>query len=178
MKKLVFCLTIITSTSAISADWTPAFKFLEDSQNYDDTVISAVMKDTFIADLVDNQGQVKKVTVGNNALQGVYQNVPKPYQMDLLPAIQDKPHTIKATIPLKNASLYGRKLENFVHWSCAECGDVGFTVIFSPMTNRQYQKLKNTVKFEKVDDICGHDVAGTIQKLENGKVALDISMGC
>lgn len=168
------------SVSAAAADWTPAFTYLEAGKKGDGgKVIDSVLEDLLRKDAVDSEYNVQKDTLNPNAKRGIYRHVPAPYRQDMLAAVQAAPHELKATIPLKNATLYGHKITALTHWSCAGCGDVGFYATFAPMNDTQYKSLVKKIKFQKYsgEDAACHDKSALITK-EHGEIRLYILMDC
>ena len=183
MKKSLCALVLLMSPVVYAADWSPVFAHLEAGKKGDDTLFNSIQ---IIKPNIDSRSQ-DVLTV--DAKKGVYKSIPQPYRADMLPAkaIKGKDVALEATIPLKNATLYGYPLESLTeYYGCFNCGDVGFYATFKPMSNKQYQALSKKVKFKQVDYTKGIEGYGCLTEGEpiagfhkdDGKVHLVIYMGC
>lgn len=179
--------SILPALSASAADWTPAFRYLEQGKQGDGgKVVYAIIENIFkegAADMYHPQyPQIIKQPLTNAAKSGKYTAVPTPYRHDMLPAkvAMSQSMYLQATIPLQNATLYGQPLESLTYYhGCANCGDVGFYATFKPMSQRAYQKLVSSVKFKTLDDddcYAGEPAAAFYK--EGKLVGLALTMGC
>lgn len=169
------------SLSANAADWTSQFKHLENEQTIGNgKTLELIMDNIFIYDKYTKNSQLKKEVLSINAKTGNF-NIPQPYKSDILPAKFFKygETGIAATIPLKNATLYGKKLKSFTYWeSCGECSDLGFTADFGPMNESQFRQLKNKIQFPYIqNEVCGSGPSANLLREEN-KVHLAINLSC
>ncbi len=179
--------SVLPALSATAADWTPAFGYLEQGKKGDDgKVVHAIMENIFkkgSADMYHPQyQQIIKQPLRGAATSSKYTAVPAPYRQDMLPAklVKSKEVYLQATIPLRNATLYGQPLESLTYYhGCANCGDVGFYATFKPMSQQAYQKLMSSVKFKTLDDddcYAGEPAAAFYK--EGKLMGLALTMGC
>lgn len=182
-KILVMALALCTQV-AYSADWTPAFRYLEIGDKGDGGVILYAIMDDIFKDGAGDEGhpqhkQIMKQPLTNAAKTGKYSNVPVPYRHDMLSAqLSKKPDMhLHATINLKNATLYGLPLQSIsYYYGCTNCGDMGFYATFKPMSKQAYQNLIKTVKFRVDDEGCsGDSMAGFYGSPQEAILALAIS---
>lgn len=187
MKKAICVLMLMSALPAFAADWTPAFAYLEQGKKGDGgKTLDAIMANVFkerVADIYHPKfKQHSKEPLTAAAKSGKYTAVPTPYRHDMLPAkvVKTEDIYLQATVPLKNATLYGQPLQSITYdYGCANCGDVGFYATFKPMSNQAYQKLIKSVKFKTLDDDdcnAGEPAAGFYK--EDKEAVLYLTMGC
>lgn len=181
MKVCLVATVLAFSSMSYAADWSPVFAYLEVGKSGDDgKVLSKILGNLF----KQNISSRTKEPLSTDAKSGQYKNIPSPYRHDMLPAkaIKNKDGVaLHGTIPLKNAKLYGYPIKSLNYWyGCYECDHLGFYATFAPMSNAQYNALKQRIRFKKADeDGCvdeGRSLAH-IYKDDLG-VHLVIDMGC
>ncbi len=187
MKTAICTLVLMSALPAFAADWTPAFAYLEQGKKGDNgKVLYAIMENMFKEGAANiyhpDFQQHSKDPLTTAAKSGKYTAVPTPYRHDMLPAKVAKTEDVylQATVPLKNATLYGQPLQSVTYYySCTNCGHVGFYVNFKPMSDQAYRKLVKKVKFKTLgEDDCfaGEPVADFFK---NGKnVGIELSISC
>lgn len=187
MKHLLLASSLLLSSTAFAADWTPAFRYLEAGKSGDGgAMLSAIMNNTFSKAIYDyDDGKLPKQPLTKMAASGKFTAIKAPYRNDMLPAKSyygKDDLFLTAVYPLKNAKLYGYPLENLTYyWGCTGCGHVGFYATFKPMTNAQYNALIKSVKFKQETE--GDGCWGIGEPLANftrqGNVTqLHLTMGC
>lgn len=169
---LALSITLIAPTLAHSADWTPAFKYLEQNKTGDDGVLLNTLTENIFVDNI-HSGNYKKINPLTKYAQKGNYPIQAPYRADLSPAKvykdSKKDLPLKAVIPLNNATLYGYPLKSFTYeYYCFECGGVGFYATLAPMSDAKFQALKQRIRFDKEPDyVC--EGAGSSASLERDK---------
>lgn len=178
---LALSIILITPNLAHSADWTPAFEYLEQGKTGDDGVlIDKLMSNIFVDDIHSNN--YKKINPLTKYAQKGNYPIQAPYRADLSPAkVYKNPNqdiVLQAIIPLKNATLYGLPISEFYYeYYCFECGGVGFGVKFAPMTNAQYRYLNRHIKFSTEDNVCDSETSASFSRGKEGTY-LHLHIGC
>lgn len=178
-----FALALTAPTLAHSADWTPAFEYLEQNKTGDDgALLSTLMENIFVDNI--HFGNYKKINpLTTQAKTGNYP-IHAPYRADLSPAKVHKDSEpdlpLKAVIPLKNATLYGYPLKSLTYeYYCFECGGVGFYATLAPMNNAQFQALKQRIRFDKEPDYVCEGTGGSASlERDNKGVHVVLNIGC
>lgn len=181
MKNLLL-MFLLASSMTYAADWSSMFAHLETGKTGSEAILD-------LQTIKSNINSHSRDVLTDDAKKGIYKNIPQPYRADMLPAkaIKGKDVALEATIPLKNATLYGYPLESLTkYYGCFNCGDMGFYATFKPMSNKQYQALSKKVKFKQVDYTKGIEGYGCLTEGEpiagfhkdSGKVHLVVYMGC
>ena len=176
---LAACIGLLLSFSVNSADWTPAFDYLKNESSMDGKTLRMIRENVYITDLIREDGKFKKDILTINAKTGNF-NIPQPLKSDILPAKMTVSNSkqVMTKIPLKNASLYGYKLQSLNYgFGCSECGDEIFYAEFAPMSDKQFLELKKKVKFAYIESVCGDSPSAIITKDKN-KVILNLIIGC
>ena len=174
MKTLLRLSWLIDSAIDQAADWTPDFKPLEEGCIGDSPVLSSITEQ--LITWQQQQDGSSRPIVNKNAQQGKYRHVPQPYFSDLKPAIikkmklgKDYPNDYTHIyVGLKNAQLYQLPIDGFAQYVDGENGISGKIILFKPMTQQHYNRLKK-IKFKIEPDA---EFQGSIQKAPNGQVYL------
>ena len=179
-KYLIIGFLLMECSLVYSADWTSEFSHLEFKEIADEgQTLNMIMENTVIADSVKNN-TFKKDVLTINAKTGNF-NVREPFKKDIQPAkmVKNNGKELEVKIPLKNASLYGYKLESFTYYlGCVNCGDFRFHANFAPMSEAQFINLKRKAKFAYIDDeVCISDYSAKVLK-DKGKVIIALNVGC
>lgn len=179
MRKFL-CLCLLMSSAMVqAADWTPVFKSLEEGC-IGSPVLSKITDQLFTWQRLKD-GSLYPV-INENAQQGKYRNIPQNYLRDMKPTIikkmnlgEDYPNYYKHIyVGLKNAQLYQLPIDGFAQYVDGENGISGKIILFKPMTQQNYSRLKK-IKFKIEPDA---EFQGSIQQAPNGQVYLwcDTSM--
>lgn len=179
MKKMMLISALLLSANiAHSADWTPLFKHLQNS-NYtytDEAVLENLMKNLII-DYIDEEN-LPKNPLSYSAKSGNYP-IRSPYQQDLLPARYQYNTSdggiLEVTVPMQNATLYGMPLKSLIlsFGECINCGNFGYAAEFAPMTDAQYRSLKSKIQFPVNTDVDAYEYGEPIASfVKHGKSVL------
>lgn len=180
---LALSITLITPTLAHSADWTPAFEYLEQNKTGDNGVLLNTLMENIFVDNI-HSGNYKKINPLTKYAQKGNYPIQAPYRADLSPAKVDKDSEpdlpLKAVISLKNATLYGYPLKSLTYeYYCFECGGVGFYATLAPMNNAQFQALKQRIRFDKEPDYVCEGTGGSASlERDNKGVYVVLNIGC
>lgn len=167
--------------ASYAAEWSPVFEHLQARKHSDDGQILDAILGSFFKENISSR---TKEPLTADAKSGHYKKVPLPYRNDMLPAkaIKNKDGIVlQGNIPLKNATLYGQPIKSLNYlMGCYECDDVGFNVTFAPMSDAQYQTLKQQVKFKTADsEGCMEEGTPVAEFDKEGRtVYLYVYIGC
>lgn len=186
MEKIIALTLALTLTNiAHSADWTPAFAYLQNQHaNHDHHTLEIIMSNTFASNI--HAGNYKKIKLLTKyAETGNYPKIAPTYRADILPAkVYKDPNrdtVLRAVIPLKNATLYGLPLKSLTYeYYCLECDGIGFYATFAPMTITQYRSLTQKIKFEQYneeEDVCGNETSASFSG-NHKALHLNLHIGC
>lgn len=173
MKK-IFLASVLSLVSSLSysADWTPVFQSWE-TKAENSAIMEKIRNHAFTGTWTSVQA-----TLSKSAKQGNYSTIPQPYRADMLPARVSGEDVAEITIPLKNATLYGLPIQSLTMYSGLESGESGNYVTFKPMSNAQYQMLKQK-KFKRVTDSDAMCDSGQAEvKKEKNTVYLVMDFSC
>lgn len=173
LKKSFMIFSMLISTGALAADWTPVFKSFENGCSDSKLLQNILNKGVWSA-----HPTTPNTFVRPTALKGNYANVISPYRNDMQAAksklYQEGEEYIEVTIPLKNATLYGVPVKAFTAYSGTASGLAGRSVIFSKPSAAQLQRLQS-IKFKADPE---QDFKGGITRNDQGETILlcDLSM--
>lgn len=180
MKKSLCVLVLLVSPVVYGADWTPVFGHLQVGTSDDGVIFQDKLLPSIFKEGISER---TKNPLTDHALTGKYSTMPMPYRADMLPAkfVKNKDDiALQATIPLKNATLFGHKITSLTYfYGCYDCDALGFYATFAPMSNQQYQALVKKVRF-KTESACGEEEQEPVAEFdrEQGVVKMHIYMGC